>query len=81
MSSSRHNSSRPTRPTGACPTCGARRVVPVVDDVVLRVGRRRYTIKKVSHKRCAACGERMFGVEASQRFDAEILSRRPRRAA
>ena len=43
--------------------------------------RRRYTVENVPHERCAACGERIFGVEASQRFDEAILRGRRRRAA
>lgn len=82
MSSSRRSSpSKGGRQAGPCPTCGARRVVPVVEDVLLRVKRRRYTVQSVPHERCGACGERIFGMEASQRFDAEILRRRPGRVA
>jgi len=78
MSSSRRSSrSRARRQDGRCPTSGARRVAPVVEDVALRVGRRRHIVQRVPHERCQSCGERIFGLEASQRFDAEIL--RPRR--
>jgi YgiT-type zinc finger domain-containing protein len=68
--------------SGACPTCGRRRVVAVEEDVTLRVGRRRHRFERVPHERCLACGERVFGVEASQRFDAVALPTRqtnPRR--
>jgi hypothetical protein len=52
-----------------------------VEDVVLRVGRRRHVVERVPHERCEACGERIFGLEVSQRFDAEILRRRRGHAA
>ena len=47
-----------------------RRVVPVTEDIVLRVRGRRYKVAGVAHERCQACGERIFGVEAGRRFDA-----------
>lgn len=73
MSSSRRSSpSRKTRPT-VCPRCGARGVVPVSEDIVLRVGRRRHAIKSVDHERCLRCGERIFGLEVSRGFDATVL--------
>jgi YgiT-type zinc finger domain-containing protein len=81
MSSSRR--SMPTkRPhaAGGCPTCGSQRVVSVKEDVMLKVGRRVHCFPDVAHERCTACGERIFGIEASQQFDAVILKRR-RRAA
>jgi hypothetical protein len=52
----------------------------VKEDVMLKVGRRVHHFPDVVHERCMACGERIFGVEASQQFDAVILKRR-RRAA
>ena len=74
MSSSRR-SSRPRKSPrpGACPTCGGRRVIPVTDDVVLRVRGRRYRIEGVAHEQCQACGERIFGLEASRQFDGVVL--------
>jgi len=55
-------------------------VVPVTEDVTFRVGGRTHRFEAVAHERCAACGERIFGLEASRRFDQAILPRR-RRAA
>jgi len=55
-------------------------MVVVTEDVTLRVGGRAYSFEAVLHERCAACGERIFGLEASRRFDVGILPRR-RRAA
>ena len=82
MSSSRRSSrSRARRREGRCPTCGSRRVAPIVEDVVLRVGRRQHVVERVPHERCEACGERVFGLEVGQRFDAEILRRRRGHAA
>ena len=77
MSSSRRSSptSRVAR-HGACPTCGSRRVASVVDDVVMRVRGRKYAFEGVAHERCLACGERIFGIDASHMFDRVILKRR-----
>ena len=77
MSSSRR-SSQTDRVTnrGACPTCGSRRVVSTVEDVVIRARRRSYRFESVPHERCLACGERIFGIDASRRFDVTILKRR-----
>jgi len=72
MSSSRP-SSRPRK--GDCPTCGSGPVVPVTEDVILRIAGRRHRVEAVLHERCAACGERIFDLEASRRFDAAILPR------
>jgi len=47
---------------------------------VLRVGGRRHRFAGVGHEKCAACGERIFDLETSRRFDSVILRRR-RRAA
>ena len=81
MSSSHRSSpSKPPSATGRCPTCGSRRIVGVKEEVALRVGNRMHHFQDVAHERCLACGERIFGIEASQQFDAAILKRR-RRAA
>lgn len=86
MSSSRRSSlssiaHRASRKAGPCPTCGARRVVPVCEDVVFRLRGRRYKLKEVPHERCRSCGERIFGVDAACRFDELILKRTPGRVA
>jgi YgiT-type zinc finger domain-containing protein len=79
MSSSRRSSR--SKSAGPCPSCGARRVVAVTEAVTLRVGGRSHTFEAVAHERCAECGERIFGLEVSRRFDAAILSRRRRATA
>ena len=82
MSSSRRSSpSRAPRRGGACPVCGAGPVLPVTGDVVLRIRGRRYKIADVPHERCEVCRNRIFGIEASGRFDAVVLGRRSRRVA
>jgi ribosomal protein L37E len=48
---------------------------------VLTVGKRAHRFAKVPHERCERCGERIFGIEASKRFDAALLKGRGRRAA
>jgi len=55
--------------------------VPVTADVVLRIRGRRYEFEGVPHERCGACGEQLFGIDASRRFDARILGRRRHRVA
>ena len=79
MSSSRRSS--PTKSAGPCPCCGSRRVSAVTEDVTFRVGGRAHTFEAVAHERCAACGERIFGLDVSRRFDAATLPRRRRAAA
>ena len=75
--SSSPRSSRSRKPkTAPCPTCGSRRVLRVTEDIVLRVGGNRYKVEAVPHERCSRCGERVFGIDASHRFDAVVLSRR-----
>lgn len=82
MSSYRQSSpSRPARKAGRCPTCGAARVVPVTEDVVLRVHGRRHKVSDVPHERCQACGERIFGIEVAGRFDTAVLKGRSKRVA
>ena len=82
MSSSRRNSpSRRSRPLSECPRCGKRRMVEVTEDVVLRVRGKRYVFPSLTHERCGACRERLFGIDASRAFDAAILKRRAKRAA
>jgi len=68
------------RTTGRCPTCGGSRIAQVVEDVVVRVGRRSYRFEQIPHERCRSCGERIFGIDASKQFDATVLKGR-RRAA
>ncbi len=68
------------RTTGRCATCGGSRIAQVVEDVVVRVGRRSYRFEQIPHERCGFCGDRIFGIEASKRFDATVLKGR-RRAA
>ena len=81
------SSSPPSSPTSrsrrasTCPKCGARSLVPVTEDVILRVRGHRYQFQDVPHERCGACGERLFGVDASRQFDARVLRRRRHRAA
>lgn len=82
MSSSRQSlHSKPVRRAGTCPTCGAKRVVRVTEDVVLRVRGRRYRLESVPHERCAACGERILGADVARQFDALVLGRKSGRAA
>lgn len=82
MCSSRQSlRSKRLRRAGTCPTCGVKRVVPVTEDIVLRVGGRRYRLESVSHERCAACGERILGTEVARQFDALVLGRKRGRAA
>ncbi len=64
MSSSRR-SSRSER----CPSCGATAIEVVTEDVVLKVGRKRVRFEVVKHERCRKCGERVFDLETSRRFD------------
>ena len=82
MSASRQSlGSKPLRRPSTCPTCGAKRVVRVIDDIVLRVGDRRYRLDRVAHEHCEACGERILGTEAARQFDALVLCRKRGRAA
>jgi YgiT-type zinc finger domain-containing protein len=79
MSSSRRKS-RSDKALGPCPNCGSRRIAPVKEDVEFRVGRRRVRFENVTHEKCPVCGERVFDLETSRRFDT-ALGRRRRRAA
>jgi YgiT-type zinc finger domain-containing protein len=82
MSSSRQSlRSKPLSRAGACPTCGAKRVLLVAEDIVLRVRSRRYRLESVPHERCAACGERILGTEVARRFDALVFGQKRGRAA
>lgn len=82
MSSSRRSSrSSVSHGPGHCPTCGSARVRAVRESVELRVGRARHRFEEVVHERCANCGERIFGIGESLRFDAVILAHRRTRAA
>ena len=81
MSLSRRSSrNEPAGAAGRCPSCGSTRVAAVVEDVLLHVGKRTHRFTAVAHERCAQCGERIFGIDASKRFDA-ALPKRGRRAA
>jgi YgiT-type zinc finger domain-containing protein len=53
-------------------------VAHVTEDLVLRIRGRRYTLEGLDHERCTACGERIFGIEASRQIDGVVLSRRRR---
>ena len=75
MSLSRQSSRNRSR-LGPCPTCGSNRVVEVIETVVLTVRGERHRITDVEHERCCACGERIFGIDASKRFDAALMKRR-----
>ena len=66
---------------GPCPSCGGRRVVSTQEAIVLRVGRRKFTLVGAPHERCLACGERIFGYEASRRMDELVLRGGRARAA
>ncbi len=77
MSSSRR-SSRSER--ARCPSCGSTKIAVVTEHVVLEVGRKRHRFADVTHERCRACGERVFDLATSLRFDA-VLGARRRRAA
>jgi len=39
-------------------------------DVMLTMQRHRRRFPDIEHELCAACGERIFGIGASRRFDA-----------
>ncbi len=72
---------KPLRRAGTCPTCGAKRVLPVTEDIVLRARGRRYRLKGVPHERCAACGERIIGIEVARQLDTLVLGQERGRAA
>jgi hypothetical protein len=50
----------------------------VTEDVTLRLGKRRRRFAAVPHEKCLECGERVFGLEASRRFDEALRSSRRR---
>jgi len=54
---------------GPCPSCGSPDITAVVVDVILTVRGNVRTVTAVAHERCNVCRERIFGVEASKRFD------------
>lgn len=56
-------------------------MIHTTEEVVLRIGRRLCRFADVDHERCEACGERIFGIAASQRFDVALPKRRSQRAA
>lgn len=64
-----------------CPSCGRKELKDVVETVVIRVKRRVFHFEDVAHERCLSCGERVFGIDVSLRFDAAILGRRRDHAA
>jgi len=51
-------------------------VIAVQEDIVLHLGGRQQRVVGVDHERCDHCGERIFGVDASRKLDALIMSRR-----
>jgi YgiT-type zinc finger domain-containing protein len=55
-------------------------VSAVTEDVVFRVRGTSHRFPDVPHEKCDACGERIFGIDASTRFDALIPRRRRSRA-
>ena len=67
----------------SCPLCGSERMVRLTSDVTLTIRSVTQTFVAVSHQRCDACGERVFDLAQSRRFDAVFLAgvRRPRRRA
>lgn len=82
MSSSHRSSlTKRVRTAGRCPVCGSTRVTAVVEDVVLRIRKRSHRFAAVPHERCEQCGERIFSIDASKRFDAALLKGRGRHAA
>jgi hypothetical protein len=48
----------------------------VCEDVTLELRGVQHRLADVAHERCAACGERIFGLEASKRFDTLLRRRR-----
>ena len=64
-----------------CPTCGSARVRAVREEVVLRFHGVSHRVPDVPHEKCDACGERIFGLDASKRFDTFIPRRRRSHAA
>ncbi len=73
--------SKPLRRAGTCPTCGAKRAVPVTEDIVLRVRGRRYRLESVPDERCAACGEQILGPDVARQIDVLGFDRKRGRAA
>jgi hypothetical protein len=53
----------------------------VIEDVTLQVGRKRRKFAAVPHERCRACGERIFGLDVSKTFDAQLRASLRNRAA
>ena len=78
--SSSHRSS-PSNVPITCPTCGKRAVVVVRADVLLAIRGRSRRFEQVEHERCKACGEQIFSLETSKRFDIAVLGGRKRHAA
>lgn len=66
---------------GACPRCGSLRVRMVTEAVVLKIRGTSYRFEDVPHERCTACGERVFGIDASRMFDGIVRGNRRTRAA
>ena len=56
-------------------------MIRVTEDITLRVGRGGHCFEDVPHERCLACGERIFDLETSGKFDAVLAKKRRRRAA
>jgi YgiT-type zinc finger domain-containing protein len=57
-----------------CPSRGSDRMVRVVEDVTLTVRGVTHTFEAVPHQRCESCGQRVFDLEQSERFDAFFLA-------
>jgi YgiT-type zinc finger domain-containing protein len=53
----------------------------VREDIVLAVRGRSRRFEQVEHERCTACGEQIFSLETSKRFDMAVLGSRKRHAA
>jgi YgiT-type zinc finger domain-containing protein len=56
-------------------------VVRVVEDVVLKIRGRVHRFENVAHERCEKCGEQVFDLETSRRFDAVLRTRGKKHAA
>ncbi len=61
--------------------CGSLRVRMVTEAVVLKIRGTSYRFEDVPHERCTACGERVFGIDASRMFDGIVRGNRRTRAA
>jgi transcriptional regulator NrdR family protein len=62
----------------ACPICGRRSLVDVVEDCELSGGR---LLRRLRHTRCTSCGERFFDVAAMAAIEATSKPTSRRRSA